>query len=179
MLIALTAEGGLLVLAVLLGLATGERFWHRTNLSLGGVALGILLTPPLAVGVAWAAGPRGPFRRLRDDIAPILVLFRRCSVFDFAPISLFAGLGEEALFRGVLQPYIASHVGAPASLVITATLFGLAHPMSRVYVLFASLIGLYLGAVAIWSDDLTVPITIHALYDFLALVYLARWRGTR
>ena len=43
--------------------------------------------------------------------------------------------------------------------------------------MIAALMGLYLGWIAIVSDNLLVPIIAHALYDFWALTYLIEHRG--
>jgi membrane protease YdiL (CAAX protease family) len=40
-------------------------------------------------------------------------------------------------------------------------------------------IGLYLGAVWLATGNLLVPITSHALYDFLAFVYLVQVRKSK
>ena len=61
-------------------------------------------------------------------------------------------------------------------LLAAAFLFGLLHLLTPVYGLMAALIGLYLGWLWMASGNLLVPITVHAAYDFIALVYLVRIR---
>ncbi|MFC1597814.1 lysostaphin resistance A-like protein, partial [Planctomycetota bacterium] len=61
-------------------------------------------------------------------------------------------------------------------LAVAAILFGLAHPITPGYVLLAGLMGLYLGWLQITCGNLLVPIMAHAVYDFLALVYLVKIR---
>src|SRR5262249_49778032 len=69
----------------------------------------------------------------------------------WAPASLGAGVSEEMLFRGVLQPEWEEAYGPRTGLVASSTLFGLAHlsSLSRSGVWsnagFAFLAGLYLG----------------------------------
>ena len=107
-----------------------------------------------------------------------------------AVISILAGLGEEMLFRGVLQATLAEaaaksldggplagQIGDWLAAVVVAAFFGLMHAVNRSYALLAGLIGLYLGGLWIWTGNLAVPITAHALYDFLALVYVVKIRG--
>ena len=62
-------------------------------------------------------------------------------------------------------------------LIAGGVLFGLAHCITPTYALLAGLIGLYLGWLWIATGNLLVPITTHAVYVFLALVYLIRIRG--
>jgi len=94
---------------------------------------------------------------------------------------LLAGLGEEMLFRGVVQQALANWIGSPAgvwiALGIAAVLFALAHSITVAYAVLAGLIGLYLGGIWLVSDNLLVPITTHALYDFMVLLYLVRVRA--
>ena len=47
--------------------------------------------------------------------------------------------------------------------------------MSKSYFAFATLIGIYLGGLLLWTDSLLVPIVAHAVYDFIALLYGTRW----
>jgi uncharacterized protein len=87
---------------------------------------------------------------------------------------LLAGLGEELLFRGVLQPVLARWLGVAGGLVVSNVLFGLLHPLIWTYIVLSFLLGLYLGALGLWSGNLLVVIVAHGLYDFLALCYLVR-----
>ena len=43
--------------------------------------------------------------------------------------------------------------------------------------MLAGLIGLYLGWLWLAVGNLLVPIVVHALYDFVALMYLVKVRG--
>jgi membrane protease YdiL (CAAX protease family) len=38
----------------------------------------------------------------------------------------------------------------------------------------ATVIGAYLGVLWLWTGNLMTPIVVHALYDFVALIYLLR-----
>ena len=96
-------------------------------------------------------------------------------------ISALAGLGEEMLFRGVIQQGVADWVGGQYGvwfgLAVAAILFGLAHHITFTYALLAGLIGLYLGGMWLLRDNLLLPIITHAMYDFIALTYLVRVRN--
>ena len=53
------------------------------------------------------------------------------------------------------------------------------HSVTLTYALLAACIGLYLGAIWLATGNLLVPITSHALYDFLAFVYLVQIRKSK
>ena len=71
---------------------------------------------------------------------------------------------------------IGGGTGTLVGLAVAASLFGAAHWITAEYAALAGLIGLYLGAVWLWSGNLLAPMAAHALYDFLVLVYLTRVR---
>lgn len=98
---------------------------------------------------------------------------------QFALVAVLAGVGEELLFRGVLQTLLIRWTTLIVGLLAASLLFGLAHALSRIYFLLATLIGLYLGCLVIQCNDLVSVMVAHALYDFLALAYLSRHRGSR
>jgi uncharacterized protein len=124
----------------------------------------------------------------------LLPLFRSWGLVEMAAISILAGLGEEMLFRGVFQatlgellakaagPEQAVWMGGRASdwaaMVAVALVFGAAHWVNTGYAILATAIGLYLGWLWIFTGNLMYPIATHALYDFLALVYLVKLRRT-
>src|SRR5262249_40898930 len=93
---------------------------------------------------------------------------------DLAVISLVAGFGEEMLFRGVMQGVLGRWLGAGYGLTIAAVAFGLLHLITPTYALLATLCGVYFGGLILLTENLLVVIVPHALYDFLALLYLVR-----
>ncbi|MCG8584479.1 MAG: CPBP family intramembrane metalloprotease, partial [Pirellulales bacterium] len=97
-----------------------------------------------------------------------------CKLWHFAVISVLAGLGEELLFRALLQSALIDWLGVWPGILVAGLLFGLAHPLSRTYIVVAAAIGIYLGWLFAATSNLLVPIIAHALYDFIALVYLSR-----
>jgi len=59
-------------------------------------------------------------------------------------------------------------------LAISSLLFGLCHWISTAYVVMATAMGLLLGGLFLATGNLAAPMVAHALYDFLALLYLTR-----
>jgi membrane protease YdiL (CAAX protease family) len=170
-------EGGMLVVAVLLGYFLTIRFWEGQAVSVRALGLGTLVSIPLLVfviGIAESSSKWG--EQIRRDFVPVVAMFRNVTILDIAFISFMAGLCEEALFRGFGQNFLAGYIGEFFSLMLVSLVFGLVHWLSFSYFVFASVIGLYLGLLYIWTGDLIVPITTHAVYDFVALVYGTRYR---
>lgn len=115
-------------------------------------------------------------RRFVDE--RVLPLFQPLSLFELGAISFAAGFGEELLFRGLLQVGIAERVDGPFGIVIAvaiaALLFGVCHWITPAYAVLATLAGVYFGVIFLLTGNLLAPLVAHALYDFVALVYLTR-----
>ena len=105
-------------------------------------------------------------------------LFGNWSIVQLAIISLCAGISEEAFFRGAIQGSLADRFGLVMALVLASMAFGAAHLITWTYAIIAAFIGAYLGLLWIWTGNLLTPMITHAAYDFVALVYFLRVRGS-
>jgi hypothetical protein len=191
---AATFEGALVPVAVGLGWLLNQPPLETLRWDPVGLMLGPLLAlPPLALVLVCIRWPVWPFADIRRVVEQMLVpLFRQWTVAEMAIIALLAGLGEEVLFRGFLQAAItqwtasnAASVGwhSPAlpawmAVVVVGAVFGMAHGITLGYALLAGVIGLYIGWLWMLTGSLIIPITIHAVYDFLALLYLVKLKGS-
>ena len=92
-------------------------------------------------------------------------------------LGIMAGVGEEILFRGILQESIyeqhwTTNYDTIISIVLSSIVFGLVHAVTPLYVVFATIASLYFGTLyALCNGDLTIPILCHSLYDIGALLY--------
>lgn len=124
-------------------------------------------------------------KRLSD--APTMKALLSLSVGELLALSLCAGIGEEVAFRGFLLPWITAMHDATgqtanpfevgdsfqtavpgllaAALVCSSIGFGMLHPITKLYVVVASLMGAYFAVLLIATDSLLVPIVAHAVYD--------------
>jgi len=86
-----------------------------------------------------------------------------------------AGIGEEMLFRGVMQFELGSKLGSEILAVgITSVVFGALHAVTPLYAGLAALASVYFGWLYLVTGNLMVPIVTHAFYDWAALLY-AHW----
>jgi len=137
---------------------------------------GILATLPLLGLLRWCLSTEwGPMRRLvglvEEHITPYLA---GASAWGLVLLSFMAGIGEEVLFRGVIQAGLADRLPAWLAVGIAALLFGAAHWVTMSYAVFATLIGAYLGILFLVTGNLLAPAVTHALYDAVALSVLVR-----
>lgn len=89
-------------------------------------------------------------------------------------LAVLAGIGEELLFRGVIQGWLGHHLGLFAGIVAGAMVFGLAHAMSVAYFLVATALGLLFGVAYALTDSLQLVMVWHAVYDLVVIAVL-RW----
>jgi membrane protease YdiL (CAAX protease family) len=135
---------------------------HAWSLGLG-VAFGVLLVIGSRFSVhryVWA-------RRLHTELRPFA---SSLSGTGLVVLALLSSVGEELLFRSLLQPWM--------GLLPQALLFGLVHqlpgPSRWVWASWAFVVGLVLGAMFEWTGSLLGPIAAHALVNALNLDYLKR-----
>jgi uncharacterized protein len=93
------------------------------------------------------------------------------AVITALALGIAAGVGEEMLFRGVLQYELEARLGGFVAVTVASLIFGALHAVTPLYAFLASLASIYFGWLYTSSGNLTVPITTHAVYDFLALLY--------
>ena len=169
-------EAGLLSLAFLLGWAFGHGPLERLAPSPLAALTGIVYTVPLLlVLVANSRARWGPMARLSGVVRRLVeTLFGASRLTDLALVALLAGSCEEIFFRGLVQSILESRWNAGVAILVTSLLFALAHPLSLLYAGLAGVVSLYLGWLYLHFDSLLVPMVTHALYDFLAILYLRR-----
>lgn len=172
------AELALLGLALLLGLLLGEPAFATWHWSTRDAAYGLAGVVPMGVLFGWMLRSRWQAlvnirEVLEDYLVPVMA---RWSLVQLGVISLIAGVAEEALFRAVVQGALSRWMPAWTALIAASVVFGLGHAATWGYAAVATLIGAYLGVLWLATGNLLCPVTAHAVYDFLALVYLMRWR---
>jgi membrane protease YdiL (CAAX protease family) len=140
------------------------------------IARGLLATLPMLVVFWLLVNSNWPMmRQLREQVQWLIdQMFPSRSLAQFATVAVLAGVGEELLFRGAVQSILANWTTPVIGLIITGLLFGLAHALSKLYFLFAVVVGVFLGWLTLRYNDLVAPMVAHGLYDFLALTYLSR-----
>jgi membrane protease YdiL (CAAX protease family) len=169
-------EGGLLGVAMGLGWWVGQPPFARMYPEWQAIVLGIVATWPPLLGMRWCARSSwGPLRRLQHEVwENIVPVFAECSCLELTLVAVAAGLGEEALFRSVIQIALADWLGPFGALLVASALFGLCHLLTPTYAAIAALLGLYLGGLLMVFDNLVPAILVHAGYDLGALLYLVR-----
>ena len=168
-------QGAVLLLALGAGPLLGAPPLDGLRLSWEAAAAGLAAALPPAAAVILAVRGEVPWaRRLAATVEDLLKPLLVNPPARLALVAALAGVGEEALFRGVLQTAVADAAGPGAGLLAASLLFGGAHFLSRAYAVLATLFGLFLGALYLWSGNLLVPVVAHTAYDFALFLYVRR-----
>lgn len=154
--------------------------WRDPLVAVTRVGIGLLATlPMLLVYAVLDRLPLAPLESIHKAVEDHLL--RRLANADLAGIAalaLAAGFAEEMLFRGWLQPRIADLVGHPwgvwAGIGVASVAFGVCHWLNWAYALLATLIGVYLGWLAVFSNGILAPAVAHTSYDFIVLWILLK-----
>lgn len=174
---ALVLQVAVIGLALLLALLFGLQPWQQWHWSLSVLGWSLLATLPLVLMLLVF-----PFLRWRwvRDISRLIeqllaVLFKCAWPGSVVLVAMLAGVGEELLFRGVIQDGLSPPLGAFWALVVASLLFGLAHAVTPGYFIVASVMGAYLGWLYLLGGNLLIPVIVHALYDWIAIRFYL-WR---
>jgi membrane protease YdiL (CAAX protease family) len=170
------SECALLVIALALGRLGAVSPVARLRLDFAGPAIGVLAALPMLALLRWCLRTTWePMRRLVRLVEERLGShLANASAGGIVLLAALAGLGEELLFRGVIQVWLAERLPVGLAVAGASVLFGVGHWLSASYAILASAIGAYLGLVFLVTGNLLAPIVAHATYDIVALVILAR-----
>lgn len=169
-------EGGLAPLSLLLGWWLGHNPLEHFTWSSMDALWGALAPIPIVVTflciLRWPVGRLSQIKAFcEDEFVPLL---GGISWSDMAIIALSAGVGEEMLFRGVLQTSLASWLGWGWGLSVSSLLFGVLHPISLPYIFLMMGVGFYFGGVFLLTGNLLAVMVTHAVYDFALMAYLLK-----
>ena len=162
--------GALALVAAAIGALSGRNVFAPGEPLGFGLALGVAAAcGTVALGLV-AYGTIPVFRKLSEELAPVVVDGARKG--DLVLLAVLSGVGEEALFRGALQPEI--------GIVASSLLFGALHvgPDRRylLWTLWAVGAGFLFGALYAWTGGLLAPVVAHALHNGATLLL---WKRSR
>lgn len=172
----LLIETTLVLLAIGIALVAGidQRDWFNTHISICLVSAicAIILAYAVMQGLAAKGFLNSQFGR---DLVKFIALIGKQPISILVVISIAAGVGEELLFRGVLQPLAIDYFGVVIGIISVSILFGLCHAISMAYFFYSMAVSIALSVFYYLSQDLIAAMVFHAMYDFVAL-YFAVYR---
>jgi membrane protease YdiL (CAAX protease family) len=147
---------------------------------------------PLLASLSFAVTQSDKYEYLREVRKmfeeSVLPAVAPLGVLGILALSCGAGVGEEALFRGFLMPWVdarleglgaGADVAAMGSLASTSLVFGALHAITPQYAVWATWASV-LFSIECVRDGLGSAMFTHTLYDFLAFLYvIVSWMPDR
>ena len=185
-------ELGLGVFAIAVGLFLGVNprehlvpWWDFGGI-LKSLALGAVVGTSLAIAMQVVS--LLPFRSIQEldrrVQSQLKTLLGPMGIPELLLLSLSAGIGEELLFRGLIQGWWMSFYENPTmqealpGILVSALCFGFAHPLSKAYIAIAFIAGVLFSVLYWATDDLLACVLAHGIYDAIICVYW-KWSETR
>ncbi len=114
---------------------------------------------------------------MAEDILDTLVIRNTYEllVLSFAVV-ISAGVGEEMLFRGLLQGSLENKLPAAAAIFITSFIFAILHPASVLTIFFLALV---LGLITYKTGSIIPAVIIHSMNNGISLFALNLSRDIR
>lgn len=135
--------------------------WNPLHLAMGLGGGGLIILASSLIFRIWPAYRAAATYYLQLVLQPL-------SWPDLIWLGLLPGLSEELLFRGVMLPAIGLDW---LGILLSSLCFGVLHLAGREqwpYMLWATLVGVFLAAIAVATDNLLVPIVAHVATNLLA-----------
>jgi membrane protease YdiL (CAAX protease family) len=177
--VAAANAGVMLLVAALCARWMGEHVLARINaaataMTIAGAAVGLLGVSVVCGAVLdLLGGPGSTMSELAQAMrgAPFVAL-----VADVVGVGLLAPLGEETLFRGLIQGRAVARFGPSAGIAISSLAFGAIH-LDVVQGACAAVSGAFLGWVALRARSLRPCIAAHAINNVLFVFWSAGGGG--
>jgi membrane protease YdiL (CAAX protease family) len=167
----------LLTVALIVGWLLGNSVWLKFKMTVPSVLYAVAFTVPMLIFLLFVnLSQFKGFVEIREMLRDLLGKpLAACNALDLCALALLAGVSEEFLFRGVIEPWISPR-GPWVALIVTNLLFGLCHAVTRTYFVLAALMGAYLSTTLWWSDEpnLFIPVFCHSAYDLVAFYVVRR-----
>lgn len=132
--------------------------------------LEVALAAGLASAIVVALATRYYFAKFGRQIIKefFLPIFRNVSDRDVVLLAILPAVGEEALFRGLLQSLIGI---IPASLIFGFMHTGISRRLLS-YSIWTTTVGLLLGVIYMWTGNLWGSILAHAVINTSGVVWI-------
>lgn len=174
LLLAVVVQGGVLLLALLLGHTLGLSPAKSVRWEIRDLVGGLLAVLPMLVVYRYSPGLR---QLASNSLGESL---SRCRWYDLVALAVLAGVGEEWLFRGMLYEGLLP-LNPWVAVIVSNVAFGLLHALSWNYFVTTTTIGFGMHMLAGISEprNLLAPMMAHSVYDLVAFCLLRReYRST-
>ena len=114
-------------------------------------------------------------REMRELNTQLVALFKNLTWPQIIVLSLCAGIGEELLFRGLLQTWLVTKLNPFWGVIGASMIFGLMHYLNATYIILTFVLGCLFGIAYYLTDSLLLIMAAHAVYDVIAFGVIVKY----
>ena len=165
----------LALIAITLGVFSDIDPLQTIRWDLRSILLGILHTIPMLIvfGITFCT-PFKEFQDIKFELREFTEGYlQETRWYELAILSLWVGITEEVLFRGLIQVWF-HRAGFWIGLVGCNLIFAFLHYLSFTYAMLAFILGAWISWIfySTGTPNLTIAIIAHAVYDFIAFMVI-------
>ena len=102
-------------------------------------------------------------------------MFQNLSWPQLIILSISAGVGEELLFRGLLQTWLIANLNPLWGILGASLVFGLMHYLNATYIILTFVLGCLFGIAYHMTNSLLMVMAAHTLYDIIAFGVIVKF----
>ena len=112
---------------------------------------------------------------MRQLNTQLVALFKDLTWPQIIALSICAGVGEELLFRGLLQTWLVAKLNPLWGILGASVVFGLMHYLNSIYIFLTFVLGCLFGVAYYLTDSLLLIMIAHAVYDIIAFGVIVKY----
>lgn len=141
-----------------------------SNVAIGSIA-GILSYAALLL---FARADTPISKELREESAKVRGTIASWGYFSIFIAAILPAIGEEALFRVLIQGWVGEATMTSMGILVGALLFGAAHMVSKTYFVLTFVLGLAIGVGYAVRQDIVLIFTWHLVYNLISFSVLCK-----
>lgn len=114
-------------------------------------------------------------QEMRQLNTQLVALFKGLTWPQIIALSICAGVGEELLFRGLLQTWLVAKLNPLWGILGASVVFGLMHYLNSIYIFLTFVLGCLFGVAYYLTDSLLLIMIAHAVYDIIAFGVIVKY----
>ena len=114
-------------------------------------------------------------KEMRQLNTQLVALFKGLTWPQIIALSICAGVGEELLFRGLLQTWLVAKLNPLWGILGASVVFGLMHYLNSIYIFLTFVLGCLFGVAYYLTDSLLLIMIAHAVYDIIAFGVIVKY----
>jgi len=167
---------GMLLVAVVLLFISGYRLSWFGGIDLSTILVSMIVVIATYALIYWLTSHAWlNTHEMRWLNTQLVGLFKNLTWPQIIVLSICAGVGEELLFRGLLQTWLVAKLNPLWGILGASVIFGLMHYLNATYIFLTFVLGCLFGIAYYLTDSLLLVMAAHAAYDVIAFGVIVKY----